>query len=61
MWQQPELAGSFPQILSEPNEELTTLMREIVGSQYAFMLQIDQRIRAFDKEIDDAQEAFHEE
>jgi transposase len=42
----------IPQILSEPNEELTTLMREIVGSLYAFMLQIDQRIRAFDKEID---------
>ena len=33
----------IPQILSEPNEELTTLMRETVGSLYAFMLQIDQR------------------
>jgi hypothetical protein len=43
---------AHPQILSEPNEELTTLMREIVGSLYAFMPQIDQRLRAFDKEID---------
>jgi transposase len=42
----------IPQIPPEPNEELTTLMRETVGSLYAFMLQIDQRIRAFDKEID---------
>ena len=42
----------IPQILSEPHEELTDLMREIVGSLYAFMLQIDQRIRVFDKQID---------
>jgi transposase len=42
----------IPQILCEPDEELTELMREIVGSLYAFMLQIDQRIRAFDKQID---------
>jgi transposase len=42
----------IPQILCEPNEELTELMREIIGSLYAFMLQIDQRIRAFDKQID---------
>jgi transposase len=27
-------------------------MRKIVGNLYAFMLQIDQRIRAFDKQID---------
>jgi hypothetical protein len=45
-----ELAArsTLPQALGE----LTTLMRETVGSLYAFMLQIDQRIRAFDKEID---------
>jgi transposase len=42
----------IPQILAEPNDELTGLMREIIGSLYAFMLQIDERIRAFDKEID---------
>ena len=42
----------IPKILCEPNEELTELMREIVGSLYAFILQIDQRIRAFDKQID---------
>jgi transposase len=34
------------------HEELTDLVREIVGSLYAFMLQIDQHIRAFDKQID---------
>jgi len=27
-------------------------MREIIGSLYAFMLEIDERIRAFDKAID---------
>jgi transposase len=42
----------IPQILAEPNDELTGLMREIIGSLYAFMLKIDERIRAFDKEID---------
>jgi len=42
----------IPQILAEPNDELTGLMREIIGSLYALMLQIDKRIRAFDKEID---------
>jgi len=42
----------IPQILAEPNDELTGLMREIIGSLYAFMPQIDERIRAFDKEID---------
>jgi transposase len=41
----------IPQILAEPNDELTGLMREIIASLYAFMLQIDERIRAFDKEI----------
>jgi hypothetical protein len=42
----------IPQILSEPNEELSDLMREIITSLYAFMLQIDERIRVFDKRID---------
>ena len=28
------------------------LMREIISSLYAFMLQIDERIRAFDRKID---------
>ena len=42
----------IPQLLAEPNEKLTGLMREIIGSLYAFMLQIDKRICAFDKEIE---------
>jgi Transposase IS116/IS110/IS902 family len=44
--------ASNPQILVEPNDELTGLMREIIESLYAFIMQIDKRIRAFDKEID---------
>jgi len=36
----------IPKIVCEPNEVLTELIREITGSLYAFMLQIDQRIRA---------------
>ena len=39
-------------ILATPNDELTVLMREIVSSLYAFMLRIDERIRAFDRKID---------
>ncbi len=42
----------IPKILAAPNDELTVLMREIVSSLYAFMLQIDERIRAFDRKID---------
>jgi transposase len=39
-------------MLSAPNDELTEMMREIVSSLYAFMLQIDDRIKAFDRKID---------
>jgi transposase len=42
----------IPQILSEPNEELFQSHAEIITSLYAFLLQIDERIRAFDKRID---------
>jgi transposase len=42
----------IPKIVCEPNEVLTELIREITGSLYAFMLQIDQPIRAFDEQID---------
>jgi len=41
----------IPKILAAPDHELTPLMREIVSSLYAFMLQIDERIKAFDREI----------
>jgi len=41
----------IPKILAAPSDELTGLMREIVSSLYAFMLQIDERIRAFDRKI----------
>ena len=41
----------IPKILSESNDELTEMMREIVSSLYAFMLQIDERIKAFDRKI----------
>src|ERR1700726_4902441 len=42
----------IPKILAVPSDELTELMREIVSSLYAFMLQIDERIKAFDRKID---------
>lgn len=42
----------IPTILAAPGDELTPLIREIVSSLYAFMLQIDERIRAFDRRID---------
>jgi len=41
----------IPKILSESNDELTELMREIVSSLYAFMLQIDERIKTFNQKI----------
>ena len=43
----------IPKILAAPSDELTGLMREIVSSLYAFMLQIDERIRVFDRKIDE--------
>jgi transposase len=42
----------IPQVLNGPNEDLSALTREIVASLYDFMLQIDARIRFFDKKID---------
>jgi len=42
----------IPKILAAPDDELTALMRGIVSSLYAFMLQIDERIRALDRKID---------
>ena len=42
----------IPKILAAPDDELTALMREIVSSLYAFMLRIDERIKAFDRKID---------
>jgi len=41
----------IPKILATPNDELTEMMREIVSSLYAFMHQIDDRIKAFDRKI----------
>jgi len=41
----------IPKMLAAPNDELTPLMREIVASLYAFMLQIDERIKTFDHQI----------
>jgi transposase len=42
----------IPQVLGETNDDLSSLTREIVASLYEFMLQIDARIRFFDKKID---------
>jgi transposase len=43
----------IPTILAAPSDELTGLMQESVSSLYAFMLQIDERIRVFDRKIDE--------
>ena len=42
----------IPKILATPNEELTLMMRDTVASLYAFMLEIDNHIRAFDQKIE---------
>ncbi len=42
----------IPKILAATNDEVTVLVKEIVSSLYAFMLQIDERIRVFDRKID---------
>jgi len=42
----------IPKVLNEPNEDLSSLTREIITSLYDFMLQIDARIRFFDQKID---------
>jgi transposase len=41
----------IPKILAASKDELTEMMREIVSSLYAFMLQIDERIKVFDRKI----------
>jgi transposase len=41
----------IPRMLAAPNDELTPSMREIISSLYAFMLQIDERIKTFDRQI----------
>jgi transposase len=42
----------IPKILATANDELTEMMRQTVASLYAFMLQIDERIKTFDRKIE---------
>src|SRR5262249_31752015 len=42
----------IPKILATPNDELTPMMREILTSLYAFMVEIDDRVRDLDRQID---------
>jgi transposase len=42
----------IPKILNEESDDLSSLTREIIASLYDFMLQIDARIRFFDRKID---------
>ena len=42
----------IPLIITDLSNDLSDMTGEIIGSLYAFMLQIDERIRAFDKMID---------
>jgi transposase len=41
----------IPKVLATLGDELTELMREIITSLYAFLLEIDDRIRSFDRKI----------
>lgn len=41
----------IPQIISDARVELTDLTRDIVGTLYAFLLQLNEKIRYFDKKI----------
>jgi transposase len=41
----------IPQVLAEANDEITDMTREIISSLYAFMLPLDELIRAFDRKI----------
>ncbi len=41
----------IPKILAAANDELTKMMREIISSLCDFMLQIDDRIKGFDRKI----------
>jgi transposase len=42
----------IPKILAGANDELTKMMREIISTLYDFMLQIDDRIKSFDRKIE---------
>jgi transposase len=42
----------IPQLLGGPTSDMTDLTREIIGTLYAFLLQINEKIRYFDKKID---------
>lgn len=42
----------IPQIIGDPRSDMTELTREIVGALYGCLLQINERIRYFDKKID---------
>lgn len=41
----------IPQIIADPGAELTAMTREIVGTLYGSLLQINEKIRYFDKKI----------
>ncbi len=43
----------IPQIISDPTIELTDLTREIIASLYAFLLQLNDKIKTFDRRIND--------
>lgn len=43
---------SIPEVLEDPSSGLTTMTREIIGDLFEFLLQLDERIRAFDRRID---------
>lgn len=43
---------AIPEIITDMNNELTAMTREIIGDLYDFLTQLDARIKAFDRRID---------
>lgn len=41
----------IPQIIADPDIDLTDMTREVVGTLYAFLLQINEKIKHFDQKI----------
>lgn len=43
---------SIPEVLEDQENGLTAMTREIIGDLFEFLLQLDERIKAFDRRID---------
>ena len=43
---------TIPEIINNPRIDITDLTRDIIGTLHAFLLQINEKIRYFDKQIE---------